>query len=266
MSHPRVLVVQHQPSCPVALFGDWLAQAGVRLEIRRADRADGLAGPDLRAGSYDGLLVLGGAVSALDDEASPWLPAVRDLIAQAARLRVPTLGICLGHQLAAQALGGAVAANPFGPTIGLRQVDWEPEIIFDPLVRDIAGEDRAVHWNEDVVTELPPGGLRLASTLDGQVQAARHAPTVWGVQFHPEADAEVVRGWAASHRAALAGRAGEEGTGDGDTDEERVVAPVVEAAAELSATWRRLAEAFAALVRGRRAAAESTGVPGPGER
>jgi GMP synthase-like glutamine amidotransferase len=185
-----------------------------------------------------------------DDARCPWLPGVRALIREAAEAGVPTLGICLGHQLAALALGGEVGRNPYGRTRGLRQVDWDPEVIFDPLVSAIAGEDRAVHWNQDVVTTLPPGAVLLASTLDGAVQAARFARTVWGVQFHPEADLAVVTGWAEHDRRSGA-------LPDDDVDAR--LRDIEAAMPDLAGTWVRLAAAFARHARGRAAARELFG-------
>lgn len=249
---PTVLVVQHEESAPLGRFGPWLVDAGLRLDVRRADLEEL---PALGTGTtaYDGLVVLGGAMAPDADEANPWLPLVRRRISEAARRGIPTLGICLGHQLAALALGGDVERNPHGRTIGLRQVDWEPAVFFDPLVRGIAGDDRAVHWNEDVVVELPPGAELLATTLDGQVQAARLAPTVWGVQFHPEVDAAIVGGWAAGSTEALAALG---------MTAAQVVDEVVAAEAGLHRSWQRLAAAYAVLVRGRAAAADTAGLPG----
>jgi len=230
------------------MFAAWLSAAGVKLDVQRADLAElpPLASP---TGSYAGLLVLGGAMDADADEDHPWLPVVRRRIVEAAEAGVPTLGICLGHQLAALALGGRVGRNPHGRTLGIRQVDWEPAVIFDPLLRGIAGEDRAVHANQDVVTDLPPEAELLATTLDRQVQAARLAPTVWGVQFHPEADAELVARWGESSRETPWERSPEE-----------VNAEVALAEPELHTTWQALAEAFARLVRGRAAAAATLGL------
>lgn len=252
---PSVLVIQHEPGCPPVRFGEWLGAEGCRLDVVRAWEEPL---PPLR--EYDGLLVLGGSMDADDDARCPWLPGVRALIRGAADAGVPTLGICLGHQLAALALGGEVARNPYGRTRGLRQVDWDPEVIFDPLVSTIAGEDRAVHWNQDVVTRLPEGAALLASTLDGAVQAARFAPTVWGVQFHPEADLAVVAGWAEHDRPAAA--LGENALGDnslGEDDIDARLRDIEDAMPELAETWVRLAAAFARHARGRAAARELFG-------
>lgn len=236
----RILVVQHQASCPPALFGAWLAEAGCRLDVRRADLGDELPG----LGGYDALLVLGGAMDADDDLGSPWLPVTRERIREAARLGVPTLGICLGHQLAALALGGAIGRTD-QPQLGVLPVGWGCEVLLDPLVDRIAGEGRALHWNQDVVTTLPPDAEVLARSATGEVQAARLAPTVWGVQFHPEVDEDVVADWAEEETTLLAA-AGLAGPA--------VVEQARAAHDELVAAWRPLALGFARMARGRAAA------------
>ena len=97
---------------------------------------------------------------------------------------------------------------------------------------------RGVQWNDDLVTRLPDDAVLLAATPDGEVQAARFAPTVWGVQWHPEVDRAVLEVWAHDdeERHVAAG-----------IDQERVLAEIGDARAELEKAWRPLAEGFAAL-------------------
>ncbi len=113
---------------------------------------------------------------------------------------VPVLGICLGHQLAAVALGGEVETNSRGQTFGLRTMGWTPDAHLDPLMSTVATPRRGVHWHDDVVTAVPEGAVVLAQTEGVEVQAARYAPTVWGVQHHPEVDADLIRPWADADR------------------------------------------------------------------
>jgi GMP synthase (glutamine-hydrolysing) len=237
----RVLVLQHDPTCPPARFGGWREEGGCRLDVRHAYRGDGQ--PSIRR--YDGLLVLGGPMDADDDTGCPWLPRTRELIREAALLGVPTLGICLGHQLAALALGGEVGRNPDGARIGLHAVGWGCEVLLDPLVDRIAGEGRAVHWNQDVVTALPPESDVLAIGPGGEIQAARMARTVWGVQFHPEADDDIVATWAADDTGLLPAVGL---TGDA------VVSQTIAARDELTDAWRPLAGSFARMAGGHAAA------------
>ncbi|WP_052336809.1 type 1 glutamine amidotransferase [Nocardioides alkalitolerans] len=246
-SGARVLVVQHQLDCPPALFADWLAAAGCTLDVWSAGSGEPVP-TDL--GDHDGLLVLGGSPGANDDEVAPWLPGVRALVRTAAAAGVPTLGICLGHQLAAVALGGEIHRNPNGQQLGLTPIGWTDEAAADPLVGPLVAAGgpvpgapaRGVHWNNDVVTTLPAGATRLATAPGGEVQAARHAPSVWGVQLHPEADRAIVEPWAAADADEHAARG---------TDQAAVLDAVEAARPELVATWEPLAASYARLVRER---------------
>ena len=229
---PRILVVQHEADDPAHLMGEWMA--GAELVPCLAYEGDEVPA-DLA--SYDGLVVMGGVMGANDDATSPWLTATKELIRRAAADQVPVLGICLGHQLAAVALGGEVTRNPRGRQFGLLPVGWCDEAADDPLLGATAGSGvpaTAVQWNDDIVTRLPEGARLLAVAATGEVQAARHAPSVWGVQWHPEVDEKLVRSWAA----------------DGELDPdlaEPALAAIGDAAADLERAWRPLALRFAEL-------------------
>jgi GMP synthase (glutamine-hydrolysing) len=192
---PRVLVVQHEDDDPIHLMGEWMA---VDLDVRRPYLGDPLPAS---LDDHDALVVMGGEMGAHDDEASPWLPAVKELIREAAARHVVTLGICLGHQLAAVALGGEALPNPRGRQFGLYDVGWEPGAHLDELFSTVATPRRGAHWNDDIVTRLPEGARVMARATDGEVQAVRFAPTVWGVQWHPEVDEPLFRGWLADGNA-----------------------------------------------------------------
>lgn len=237
MSAPTVLVVEHATDCPPALLGDWLAAAGCFLEVCRPHAGDDV--PDLA--SYDALLVLGGPMGAGDDEQAPWLPRVRERLREAVRDEVPTLGVCLGHQLIAVALGGTVTRNPAGQQLGLLDVGWTDAAGDDELLGGLATPRRGVQWNDDVVTALPEGATLLAATPAGEVQAVRYAPRAWGVQLHPEVDRAVLQPWADSDRGS------HEALG---IDQEALLRAVDGARAELDAAWEPLATSFAALAAG----------------
>lgn len=235
-SHP-VLVVEHEALCPPGWVGEWLVEAGCVLDVRRPYRDDAL--PADLAG-YRGMVVLGGSMDAYSDESCPWLTAVKQLVRAAAEGRVLTLGICLGHQLAAVALGGAVHPNPRGQQIGLLEVGWTEAAAGDPLLGPVTEARTAVQWNSDIVAIAPPGTEVLAQTVAGEIQAARFAPTVWGVQSHPEAGEEIVSVWADDDRDSAAERG---------VDVDAYVAKVAAARDELRSSWQPLATSFAALIR-----------------
>jgi GMP synthase (glutamine-hydrolysing) len=230
---PRVLVVQHEDDCPPAWVGDWLAEAGCALDVRRPYAGDPLPG-DLQ--DHDALLVLGGAMGANDDDAHPWLAPTKQLVREAAARAVPTLGICLGHQLLAVALGGEAGPNPRGQQLGLLPVGWTDDAGRDDLTRGLVGTGYGVHWNDDVVLRAPEGTVVLARTPQGEVQVARFAPRAWGIQLHPEVDDRILASWAEDDRDRY-----DEGVLD---DVLRRVAVVRD---DLAAGWRPLAQAFAAL-------------------
>jgi GMP synthase (glutamine-hydrolysing) len=228
---PRVLVLQHEDDDPIHLMGTWMD--GVELVVCRAYA--GHAVPD-STDSFDGLVVMGGAMGAHDDQKAPWLPAARDLIRLAAKTGVPTLGICLGHQLCAVALGGDIEVNPNGRQLGLLDVGWNAEAVDDPLMGGLVAPRRAMHWNDDVVARLPEGARQLATASTGEVQAARHAETVWGTQWHPEVDDRLVARWANDGSLPEAEKA-------------RVLDDLVRSRDALDAAWQPLAKRFAEMVR-----------------
>lgn len=235
---PRILVVEHQASCPPALFGLWLEEAGAVLDVCRPWAGDTLPAPS----SYDALLVLGGEMGANDDDTVPWLGLLKDLVRAAVADGLPTLGICLGHQVIAVALGGEVRRNPRGQAVGVLDTGWTAARGDDPLTGHLTGT-RGIQWNNDVVTRAPEGTVVLAESAAGELQVARFAPRAWGVQLHPEADTRVVEAWASSDRAEHLERG---------LDQDAVLAEVHAARAELDAAWQPLARRFAEIAGGER--------------
>jgi GMP synthase (glutamine-hydrolysing) len=231
---PRVLVIEHDRDCPPAWFGRWLADAGCDLDVCRPYLGDEL--PQLTA--YDALVVLGGPMGADDDARHGWLGPVKALVRAAADAGVPTLGICLGHQLVASALGGGVGRNPRGQQVGLLELGWTGAASADPLFGPLATPRRGVQWNDDIVVRLPDGATLLAATGHEEAQVVRFGPAMWGVQLHPEVDEPVLRPWADSDR-------GSHETRGIDTD--GLLREIDAARAELDEAWRPLAVGFAAL-------------------
>lgn len=236
---PVLLAIEHEPACPPGHLGTWLTEAGADLEVCRPWAGDEV--PDLAP--YDGFLVLGGSMGANDDATTPWLAPVKARIRSAVESGLPTLGVCLGHQLVAVALGGESAPNPAGQQVGLFDLGWTPEAATDELMAPLASPRRGVHWNADIVTRLPDGAVVLAATPAGEVQVARFGPTVWGVQLHPEVDEPLVRSWAEGDRDDHL-RLG--------IDQDRALREIDAAREELDDAWRPLAVQLVALAGQRR--------------
>jgi GMP synthase (glutamine-hydrolysing) len=233
-----LLVVEHETDAPPGWMGEWLVEAGARLDVRRPYAGDPL--PE-SLDEHSGMVVLGGDMGAYDDASCPWLTDVKRLVVAAAANRIPVLGICLGHQLVAVALGGEVERNPLGQQIGVLDVGWTAAARTDPVVGAVASRAvpaPAVQWNNDVVRSLPPGAVELAHTSRGEVQAARFGPAAWGVQWHPEAGEDIITSWAEHDRDDALERG---------VDLDAYVQDVAAAGNELRATWRLLADGFAAV-------------------
>jgi GMP synthase (glutamine-hydrolysing) len=243
---PQVLVVQHEVECPPARVGDWLLDAGCRLEIRHPYAGDPLPDPAHLPEAYDAVLVLGGAMGADDDEHLGWIGPTKELLRVAAERELPALGICLGHQLMASALGGRVERNPLGQQVGILDVGWTAAASSDPLFGALATSRRGVQWNNDLVTRLPEGAVELARTERREVQVARFGAAMWGVQLHPEVDAAIVASWVSDTERESLDQRGIDALG--------LIAEIDHARAELDEAWRPLSTGFAALVRSRRAA------------
>lgn len=236
MTGLTVLVVEHEPGAPAGWLGEGLERAGCRLDVRRPYAGDRLPGPALEA--LDGIVVLGGSMAAWDDDAAPWLPDTRTLVRTAEHAGVPVLGICLGHQLAVRALGGAVGRNPAGTTVAVLPLCWAEDASDDPLFAAVLGTGHAVHWNNDVAAALPPGARVVATSPDGAVQAARLGRSVWGVQFHPEAGPGIVDRWVREDGATYAAAG---------IDLEQYLSDVRAHEAELADGCARLARSFLRL-------------------
>ncbi len=191
----RATILQPDPLVPLDRFGPWLA--GGRVLVRAVP----LWQYDLPTLDEvgDGVIVLGGTMSAHDDRDHPWMEPTKELITRLVEADIPTLGICLGHQLLAEALGGAVrVSDPAGGEHGSREIHWTGAAREDPLVGTLAlsGPSVFAESHSDVVTDLPPGATLLASSDLYRNQSFRVGSAV-GVQFHPEASPELMGSWAA---------------------------------------------------------------------
>jgi GMP synthase (glutamine-hydrolysing) len=150
-------------------------------------RGDGpLPGPR----DADAFVITGSSSSVT--ERAPWMLRAEAFVRKIASARTPLFGICFGHQMIAQALGGEVTKNPRGRQIGTVRVD---RVADDPM---FTGLPRTFHVNAthvDSVARLPEGARVLATTSLDPVAAFSVGAHVKAVQFHPEFDADVVRGY-----------------------------------------------------------------------
>src|SRR5205807_10019951 len=142
---------------------------------------------------YAGLAVLGATYDVRDAPTRPHLYDVMGLIRQASERDRPALGICLGGQLAAEALGGRVERADGGPEIGWVPVRATDEGRSDPVASVLSEPTPLFLWHHDVFT-TPPGGTRVL-TADRHADQGFRVGSVWGIQSHPEVDARLLGEW-----------------------------------------------------------------------
>jgi GMP synthase (glutamine-hydrolysing) len=236
----RLLVVVPDESDPPARLGDWLREAGMELDERHLGTGDVLPA-DL--GGYDGLVVLGGAQSALDDETtSPELVGVRSLLKQALEADLPTLAICLAAQLLADVGGGAVRRGVDGPEVGATLVAKRDAADADPVFGPLPLSPDVIQWHHDEIAELPTGATLLASNPFYANQAFRVGRHVYALQFHIETTPERVRQWAADDPVGVAAA---------PHDVETICLRSDAAHADVREAWQPFTARFADLVRAR---------------
>jgi GMP synthase (glutamine-hydrolysing) len=184
----RVLAFRHVP-----FEGLGLIESALEARAIHSDYCDlyrpGVVLPDLNG--YDGLIFMGGPMSVNDD--LPFLLEEMRLIERAAARDMPVLGVCLGSQLIARALGGRVYRNA-EKEIGWFDIHLTDEGRRDPMLGRLAPLEKVFHWHGDTF-DLPPGAVRLAWSQRTERQAYRIGAAIYGLQFHLEVTPAMIVDW-----------------------------------------------------------------------
>lgn len=183
----QILIVVHQETSNPGLVGEKLRSRGYHLDIRCPAMGDALP---VTMAHHAGAIVLGGPMSANDDATLPFIRTELDWLAIALAAGKPYLGICLGAQLLARALGATVSPHP----------DNLREIGYFPLQPTAAGRPyipapmAVYHWHREGFT-LPAGAVNLATGDTFPNQAFCYGDTAFGLQFHPEITRPLIEEW-----------------------------------------------------------------------
>lgn len=185
----RWVILQHVEWEGPGIIVQEAERRGCEVEIRRLDRNEGLPG----ANHIGGLVVMGGPLGAYEEDKYPFLRKECELLEAVARRGDPVLGVCLGAQLLAKALGARVFPG-HGAEIGFGSITLTPVGQEDPLFAGTGPVLPVFHWHGDTFT-LPEGAELLASSAMYPHQAFRFGSRAYGLQFHVEPDAATWVAW-----------------------------------------------------------------------
>jgi len=182
-------------------FPDWIRVAsGIHVrDVKVCNVADGESLPD--ANGFTGVLVTGSG--SMVTERHDWSERSAEWLNDAAHKGQAILGICYGHQLLAQTLGGKVDFNPKGREMGTIEVSLHEHAKADALFADIPAAFDAHSTHMQTVLQAPDDAVVLAYSNKDDCQAFRWKDNVWGVQFHPEFSTEHMREYIHVLRMAL---------------------------------------------------------------
>lgn len=186
----RLLVFQHVAHEILGTLDPLLRKSGFRIKYVNFGR-DNYRIPDIK--NYDGLIVLGGPMNVDEVESYPYLAKEVSAIENALKCDIPILGICLGSQLLAKALGSRVRKNKV-KEIGWYDVAPTKAGMKDPLISKFKGTEKIFQWHGDTF-EMPETAVLLASSRMCKNQAFRYGEHVYGFQFHLEVDKKMIERW-----------------------------------------------------------------------
>ena len=188
----HILVLQHAEDEHPGSFRKFLKEDGHTWDAIELDRDEKLPLID----SYDALWVMGGPMDVWEEEKHPWLRTEKEFIRMAvAEKGLPYFGVCLGHQLLADALGGRVEKSKC-PEIGILDVHQTPDGQAGVFLDGLPDTFATLQWHSAEVTAIPDGTQVLATTQDCSVQAMRWQTRAHTVQFHLEIEEDTVQSWA----------------------------------------------------------------------
>lgn len=228
----KVLMVINSTESGPRRAGEWLREAGIETVDVVAETTPLPENLD----GFDGLVMLGGGLLPYEDENAPWLATERELARQAIDADLPTLGICLGGQLLAHVGGGEVRGEYGTPESGAVLITTTAAGRNDPVLGVLGEGAHMIENHVDQITQLPADAVLLGRSADVENQAFRIGKRVWGLQFHPEVNAERIAQW------------DESALGKKGLDREKLVAKARAVDGENTRASKALIDAFAEQV------------------
>lgn len=188
----HILVLQHATPEHAGVFRQFLTEDGHTWDTVELDKGEALPALD----GYDALWVLGGPMDTWQEDEHTWLKEEKAFIRDAVETRgLPYLGLCLGHQLLAEALGGEVGPSKT-PEIGVLDVQLTEAGATGVFFDGLPDAFDCLQWHSAEVTKLPVGAQVLATSPNCAVQAMKWGTRAYSMQFHVEIESDTVQNWA----------------------------------------------------------------------
>lgn len=244
----NVYLIQHAAVETPGLIAAALKGRGIGIEMIRPFKGDCIPS---HLGDHAGLVVMGGPMGVYEQDQYPFLKDEIRLIQQAVRAGKPVLGVCLGSQLLAAALGAPVTRGP------RKEIGWFP-VTLTPVAAQLAPwraappRFTALHWHGDVFA-LPAGAVSLAASELTAHQAFAYGPAAWGILFHLEVTEAIIAGMVANFAGELC---------DAGVNGRQLITQAGRLLPEFSAIGRTIFEGWASLVKGSPAPGRSYAMDG----
>ena len=207
MNH--VIVLQHIACEHPGIYRDFMRDAQITWDAVELDEGETI--PDLAP--YDGMICMGGPMDVWQEDQHPWLVEEKQAIREAVEdMKMPFFGVCLGHQLLADALGGEVGPSDT-PEVGMLDVHLRPEAANHALLHGLSDTIKTLQWHSAEVKSAPLGSTILMSSPVCSIQAFSVNDSAFGIQFHVETGPHTIDEWNAvpEYEAALRSTFGPQG-------------------------------------------------------